>query len=263
MTLAWAECADTLYWSPSTKLCALRINSTCERSSTGNPHPKPNAHPLICLDNNPNKRHKRRFHPHLDEIYDDFLYSKESVFYCLPSLNPGKKKHKSSLSASKKLRARDRKQTEPESFCTKPQFPLPQNFSHCSLFVLFFWNIYGFSSSSFREYSQMCKATSNSNISWSKKWNLHLTASFNNVQSPFNRKMEQSANRKRKGLIKTHPAPSWRSPPTTETRHRLSWEEQELCIDPQHWQTQTELRRAKGGFFIEDGAGGCHNTSIF
>lgn len=32
------------------------------------------------------------------------------------------------------------------------------------------------------------------------------------MQSPFNRKMEQSANRKRKGLIKTHPAPSWRSP---------------------------------------------------
>lgn len=65
----------------------------------------------------------------------------------------------------------------------------------------------------------MCKATSNSNISWSKKWNLHLTAFFNNVQSPFNRKMEQSANRKRKGLIKTHPSPSWRSPRYGNTAH--------------------------------------------
>lgn len=63
----------------------------------------------------------------------------------------------------------------------------------------------------------MCKATSNSNISWSKKWNLHLIAFFNNVQSPFNRKMEQSANRKRKGLIKTQPSPSWQCP-STETR---------------------------------------------
>lgn len=104
---------------------------------------------------------------------------------------------------------------EPQSFCTKTQFPLPQN---CFLFVFFFFfNIYWFSSSSFREYSQMCKATSNSNISWSKKWNLHLIAFFNNVQSPFNRKMEQSANRKRKGLIKTQPSPSWQCP-STETR---------------------------------------------
>lgn len=83
-----------------------------------------------------------------------------------------------------------------------------------TFFYLFehFSYIHWFSSSSFREYSQMCKATSNSNISWSKKWNLHLTAFFNNVQSPFNRKMEQSANRKRKGLIKTHQRRSWRFP---------------------------------------------------
>lgn len=75
----------------------------------------------------------------------------------------------------------------------------------------------------------MCKATSNSNISWSKKWNLHLTAFFNNVQSPFNRKMEQSANRKRKGLIKTHQSWSWRFPlPQKHGKHILrstpSWQ---------------------------------------
>lgn len=67
----------------------------------------------------------------------------------------------------------------------------------------------------------MCKATSNSNISWSKKWNLHLTAFFNNVQSPFNRKMEQSANRKRKGLIKTHPSPELTMPPLR--KHGTRW----------------------------------------
>jgi len=86
--------------------------------------------------------------------------------------------------------------------------PLPFFFPEHEHFSYIYW----FSSSSFREYSQMCKATSNSNISWSKKWNLHLTAFFNNVQSPFNRKMEQSANRKRKGLIKTHQSQSWRYP---------------------------------------------------
>lgn len=80
------------------------------------------------------------------------------------------------------------------------------------------------------------------------------------MQSPFNRKMEQSANRKRKGLIKTHPAPSWRSP-ATETGHRLSWEEQELCTAPDSTDKPTQSwRRAKGGFFIEEWAGGYHNT---
>lgn len=100
------------------------------------------------------------------------------------------------------------KQMKPESFHIRTGSFLYYFF----FFFKHFSYIYWFSSSSFREHSQMCKATSNSNISWSKKWNLHLTAFFNNVQSPFNRKMEQSANRKRKGLIKTHQSWSWRFP---------------------------------------------------
>lgn len=89
----------------------------------------------------------------------------------------------------------------------------------------------------------MCKATSNSNISWSKKWNLHLTASFNNVQSPFNRKTEQSANRKRKGLIKTHPSPSRRSPPCGNKAQAEPGGAGALqgSKPSQHWKTQTEL----------------------
>lgn len=131
------------------------------------------------------------------------------------------------------------------------QFPLSQK-------KIFFWlehfsYIYWFSSSSFREYSQMCKATSNSNISWSKKWNLHLTASFNNVQSPFNRKMEQSANRKRKGLIKTH-QPRADDTPTMATRHMLSLAEHKLCSGPQSVAStdkfgQNQSRSTKGKYF--------------
>lgn len=111
-------------------------------------------------------------------------------------------------------------------------------------FYLFehFSYIHWFSSSSFREYSQMCKATSNSNISWSKKWNLHLTAFFNNVQSPFNRKMEQSANRKRKGLIKTHQRRSWRFPHSESSRGTapspMLRAELSAPIDAGHWSTK-------------------------
>lgn len=88
----------------------------------------------------------------------------------------------------------------------------------------------------------MCKATSNSNISWSKKWNLHLTAFFNNVQSPFNRKMEQSANRKRKGLIKTHQRRSWRFPHSESSRGTapspMLRAELSAPIDAGHWSTK-------------------------
>ena len=204
--LASTECANTLNWIPSTKLSALWIHRMYERRSLRNLHPKLNALSLIYLNKNPNKRHKGRFHSHLDSFIQKKVSS--TAFHLWIHK---RKKHTSFLSTLRKLRA---KWLEACMSRVNQKVSVPK---HSFLYpkispTAFFWGwggerfsyIYWFSSSSFREYSQMCKATSNSNISWSKKWNLHLTAFFNNVQSPFNRKMEQSANRKRKGLIKTH-----------------------------------------------------------
>lgn len=179
---------------------------------------------LIYSWKNPNNPHRQTTSP-LGSLYS------EGVFHCFPPLNLQKKKQRF-LSTPSKLRTKTgmmistNKQMKPESFHIRIGSFLYHFFF---FFKKHFSYIYWFSSSSFREHSQMCKATSNSNISWSKKWNLHLTAFFNNVQSPFNRKMEQSANRKRKGLIKTHQSWSWRFPlPQKHGKHILrstpSWQ---------------------------------------
>lgn len=66
--LASTECANTLYWIPSTKLSTLWIHRTYEKSSLRNLHSKLNALSPIYLNKNPNKRHKGRFHSHLDSF---------------------------------------------------------------------------------------------------------------------------------------------------------------------------------------------------
>lgn len=59
-----------------------------------------------------------------------------------------------------------------------------------------------------------------------------------------NRKMEQSANRKRKGLTKTHRSWSWQYP-ATERRRMLSWEEHQLCTGPQALSSTEQLRQTQ------------------